>query len=311
MSEISYKTNSSSEKYASFLGLKILIYIRLHLGRKICSFLVAILIFWIWCFFFFFIKYSKDYLKILNNYQKKYNIPLTKFSTLKHMYFYALTLIDRIDTFLAKSIPINIDPDSTKDWTSFLDYAQNKKGCFLLFCHVGNIYVLPNIKDQYKKASSTSADIYMDIERTPIFHNMMLNKNKTQNIFFHSTKNMDIKTGYDILSQLDSSHVILMGVDRIENKNPKHIKKVSILDKPCFLSKAIFKIALSPNVPIFFVSCLKEHKNYYLYIREYKNSTNIEDDFANFMQEMILKNPINWCNWFDFFSSTNNSKDIL
>ena len=311
MSSTSYKVKSSSEKYASSLGLRILIYIRLHLGKRLCSFLVSILIFWIWCFSKKERQYSKNYLKILNEYQKRHNLTLTRFSTLKHMYFYASTLIDRIDTFLTKSIPIHIDQDSVKDWNQFLNCTQNKIGCFLLFCHVGNIYVLPNIKYQYEKASGATADIYMDIDRTPIFHNIMLNQNKTQNIFFHSTKNMDIKTGYDILSKLDNSHLILMGVDRIENKNPKHIKKVSILDKPCFLSRAIFKIAQSPNVPIFFVSCLKENKNYYLYIKQYRNSIEIEDDFAKFMQKLILKSPINWCNWFDFFYSTDDLEDIL
>ena len=296
-------SEDNKEKYASSLGLKILIYSRLYLGKTVCDVLVSIVIFFIWLISKKERNISKNYLSVVNEYQKKKGIPLTKFSSLKHMLFYSRILTDRVDTFLSKSIPIDIDPSSMDDWATFQDYINQKQGCFLLFSHVGNIYVLPGIRNTYPKTLNTKVNIYMDIGRTPVFHNFMLDKNNTQNIFFHSTKNMNIKTGYDILSFLEQSHLILMGVDRIKDKNPKHIKKVTILDTPCYLSSAIFKIAQSSEAPIFFISCIKNKSSYTIYIKHYLESFSIEESFASFMQQLILKSPINWCNWFNFFST--------
>ncbi len=296
-------STDNKEKYASSLGLKILIYSRLYLGKTICDILVTIVIFFIWLFSKKERNISNNYLKVVNEYQKKKGIFLTKFSSLKHMLFYSRILTDRVDTFLSKSIPIGIDPSSLNDWNTFQDYLKQHKGCFLLFSHVGNIYVLPSIRNSYPETLDTKVDIYMDIGRTPVFHNFMLDRNNTQNIFFHSTKNMNIKTGYDILSYLEQSHLILMGVDRVKDNNPKHVKKLTILDAPCYLSSAIFKIARSSEAPIFFVSCIKNKSSYTLYIKHFDQTSNIEESFASFMQQMILTSPINWCNWFNFFST--------
>jgi predicted LPLAT superfamily acyltransferase len=92
-----------------------------------------------------------------------------------------------------------------------------------------------------------------------------------------------------------------MAGDRISANTPKSSELVQILDSKCLLPKGVFKFAKSMDVPIFFIACMKEkHNRYKIYLKQ-SFEKDMPKEFASFLQELILKYPKQWYNFYDFF----------
>lgn len=308
------------EKRVSIFGIKLLFFIKHFLGYRIFKISVGVVVFFFWIFSKRERMISNEFKNILNSFEKKHNLKISRFNSFWHFLFYSLSLSDRIEAFLGKLIKLSVEDEvkNIKDWKLLQSFIKKKIGCFLIFSHVGNIYVLSSIRQQVK--NNVDVDIFMNLDQTPIFHSLMLNKkekekekeneNQNQNhtqrnssINFYSTSNMDIKTGYDILDLLDRSHLILMAADRPNDKSLKHTKKVKILDRNCLISKSILRVSLMSQAPVFFISCLKISDEYKIYIRYFdrKSGKDVCEEYADFIEGLIIKSPLNYSNWFDFF----------
>ena len=118
---------------------------------------------------------------------------------------------------------------------------------------------------------------------------------------------MNIGTATEMFDALNSGDLVMMAGDRISANTPNKTISVRILDQDCILPLGVFKFAKSMTHPVFAVSLLNTgHEQYTLIVKKLddKNTTNMANGFAKFLEQNVLATPTQWFNFYNFFQKS-------
>lgn len=297
------------EQCAGTLRLQLL-WLFYRYTNKIC---LKILFFPIYCIIFMFVKKPKNasrkYRGILNNFCFKNNIYFKNFSTFSHIYAYADSMIDKFDACtLAKNLPFfTIDKDS--DFKILKSFLDNKKGCFFICSHLGNIEVLPAILNVNKNLPQTMCHAFMKVSQSPIFHKFFKEHFLSKNTKIYPIENINIETSIEMKDFLDKGHIVMMAGDRTASKKENENIKVSFLGESVHFPKGTFRFSQMMEVPVFFIVCVKEKNNTYkIYIKKANDNflkrsevNALAQEYACFIESLMPLYSTQWFQFYDFF----------
>lgn len=243
---------------------------------------------------------SRKYQKILNEYQRKHNLPETSFSSFSHIYAFACASVDKMAASCDKHRPIKFTVHKNTDWEQFQNYIDTNKGVFLICSHLGNIEALSAFPDSQNKKMHA----FMQISQTKTF-NQFMNKHKiSKNTIIYPTENINIGIAGEMYDNLQNGDLVMMAGDRTSPNAPTKYETVSFLGVDCRFPIGTFKFARSMSHPIFAICVLNlGGEKYNVRVKQIKCDTIKEmiQEYARFLENLILKYPKQWFNFFDFF----------
>lgn len=267
-------------------------------GRTALKLILRPIVFFIWCFAKESRGASNKFRSVLNSFLLGKGESPFNFSSYQHMLFYAEILADKFVAFSGGALPMRIVENDS--WNCFSEIVSKSQGCFFICSHHGNIEALPAITYNKNGSFNKCIHAFMKVSQSPIFHGFIEKNTRVSQVIIHPTENIGISTGIEISNLLDSGNVVMMAGDRLNSS--KNGVSVKILGKTCQLPLGVLKLAKFTGVPIFFVSCIKENKRYVFEIKKSEGTLReIAEQFADFLEQQILKAPLNWANFYDFF----------
>jgi len=286
------------------LGYKIFIEILKYTHIRIAYFLLYFVTFW---FFIFSEKKGiRFYFKTIHNYSQL----KTLISIYRNFYVFGQTLIDKTAILGGLSEKFTFDFEGEH----YLHQMANENtGGVLIGAHIGNW----EIAGQLLARINTKIHIAMyDGEQQQIKELMaqVIKKKKTGIIYI---KDNDISYLYKIADALKKKEIIAIHGDRFLQGSNK--VTTTFLNYKADFPSGPFYLASKYKVPVVYVSAMKEtatHYHFYatkpVYNRYPSNlktrKTELKamvDDYVREMEKMVLKYPLQWFNYYQFWKNKN------
>lgn len=246
--------------------------------------------------------FSQKYREILNGYQVAHNITPSQFSPAKHIALFGDSLVDKMVAMCSTKNKIKFVPRDNADMREFQKYTATKQGVFLICNHVGNIAALAALPGGEK----IKIHAFQQISQSGTFFRFIARHSVRKNTIIHPVEDMDIGTASEMFDALERGDLVMMAGDRISATNPDKTITVRVFGRDCKLPMGVFRFAKSMSHPVFAVSLINIGREKYSFIvkrLDETNTTNMANEFAEFLQESALAAPTQWFNFYDFFGN--------
>ena len=246
-------------------------------------------------------SYSKEYLSIVKDYS---NIKPNLINQFKLIYSYAVSLADRILAYSGGFDVNNLTFESEEYKNQLFDDINSQKGVFFICNHIGNIEVLQAFLLNEKTKKDFKINIFLSKKQSQIF-NAFINKIKSEmpvKIFL--VEEIGITTGMELKESLDNGDVVFIAGDRLAEENDKKCYTEELFNKKIYLPKGAFKLAKLMEVPVYFISAIKNNKEYTIYLEKQTDTTenDLTKNFTKFLERMILINPLQFFHFYKFYN---------
>lgn len=253
---------------------------------------------------YFFITAPKARKASLNYLNRIYGVPATWWNCARHIFWFASTILDRV-YFLTDRIgqfDIKIYGHEILD-----RYAEKKQGCLLLGAHFGSFDALRSMAINHTKLE---LKIMMQYDHNAMMMRVLdrLNPNVANAII----NLVDDNALLQMKEVLERGEFVGMLADRY---NEGKYCKCQLLDSEVKMPTGQLSIASILQVPaVMFFPLYMGDNRYEIYIEELTGPINVERNkrdeavaelmqkYADRLQFYINKSPLNWFNFYDYWS---------
>ena len=126
----------------------------------------------------------------------------------------------------------------------------------------------------------------------------------TTNTVIYPTENINIGIATDMYDNLKHGDIVMMAGDRQSPNNPNKTIDVECLGHKCSLPVGTLRFARACAHPIFAIANIKTSTHKYRVFVKKLDTQNLKEmaqEYINFLQNLMLKYPKQWFNFFDFF----------
>ena len=218
----------------------------------------------------------------------------------QNYFVFGQTLIDKVAIFAQLQDKFTYEFDGVEHLYNLLE--QPNKGGILISAHIGNFEVAEpffrEIDVNYQIHTVTT-----DMERSAIKEYLESITDKKYEAKFVYVKE-DLSHIFEINDLLQKENIICFTGDRYF-EGTKYLTG-NLLGKQAKFPAGPFLIASRLGVPVIFVYVMKEKNlHYHLYARmaeaKHRDAQGLLNAFTENMEQMLLKYPLQWFNYFDFW----------
>ena len=245
-------------------------------------------------------RFSREYRRILNEYQIARNTEPTTFSPARHIWCFADSLVDKMVAMCDKKNRIKFVVQEDADWREFQNLIKQKMGAFLICGHVGNIGAL----SAFPGGQDTKIHAFQQIGQTGVFYRFISAHSVRPNTIIHAVEDMNVGTAGEMFDSLANGELVMMAGDRVSAATPGKTISAQILGRDCELPMGVFRFARAMSYPVFAVALLNiGAEKYKLVIKKLddKNVHNMANGFAEFLESAAIAAPTQWFNFYNFF----------
>lgn len=311
------------EQSAGDLRLQILLKIYQIFGKNALKVVVFFVTFGIFLFAKPIRHFSKKYLDNVYSYKvKNFDHSFKKpnnFSIFYHIFLFANSLMDRMISWSGKFNFDQLNIKNPQAFNSIMLDLKNNNTPFLISSHLGNIDVLRALSNFYVSDSlNKKIEVHPIIQanHTPKFSNFLRKINPKAAENFTATSSIGIDTVISLKEKLQNGKMIVIAADRTTKKDSNRNIAINFLGKEALFPTGSFTLASLMESPIYFVFCLKAPKekyDFYFYkskvdfncsrnLRK-ERVTDLMHEYAEILENLCLKYPYQWYNFFDFWES--------
>lgn len=246
--------------------------------------------------------YSKKYLTAVSRYS---DIKPTLINQFRHILSYASTLADKIEVFSGNYNADNIKFNSSQDKSELVQDIEAGNGIFFLCNHLGNIEVLRSFLINSNKNSSKELNVFMSKTQSQIFNSFIRKISKEEYLNIYTIEDIGIDTSIRLKDSLNRGGFVFIAGDRTSDNEKSSTFSTDFLGKKMTFPVGSFKLAQLMQVPIYFITAIKQNnKNYTIHIQKHVFSTleNIEKDYVNYLEKLVIQNPLEFYHFYDFLN---------
>ena len=283
------------------LGYKIFVFFIKKVGIKSAYFIL----YFVAAYYFIFLKKSNRAIFYYFKERLGYSYFKSKKMVFRSYYTFGQTILDKVSISAGMQNSFTYEFDGVEILKKLL---KEKKGGVLISAHIGNFEIAEHFFGQI------DVDFQINLVTTDLEHSAI--KNYLEKI----SKKSSIKL---ILIKDDLSHIFEINAALTRNElicftGDRYFEGVKSLSEELLGQEAKFPagpflIASRLKVPVVFVYVMKEKNlHYHLYTREaqvnHRNEKALLKEYTQSLESMLKEYPLQWFNYFDFWTRLENRK---
>ena len=283
------------------LGYKIFVFFIKKVGIKSAYFIL----YFVAAYYFIFLKKSNRAIFYYFKERLGYSYFKSKKMVFRSYYTFGQTILDKVSISAGMQNSFTYEFDGVEILKKLL---KEKKGGVLISAHIGNFEIAEHFFGQI------DVDFQINLVTTDLEHSAI--KNYLEKI----SKKSSIKL---ILIKDDLSHIFEINAALVRNElvcftGDRYFEGVKSLSEELLGQEAKFPagpflIASRLKVPVVFVYVMKEKNlHYHLYTREaqvnHRNEKALLKEYTQSLESMLKEYPLQWFNYFDFWTRLENRK---
>ena len=277
------------------LGYKIFVFFIKKVGIQSAY----LILYFVASYYFIFLKKSNASIFYYFRERLKYSYLKSKLMVFKSYYTFGQTIIDKVSISSGLINKFTYELDGREILVKLL---AEKKGGVLISAHIGNFEIAEYF------FGDLEADFLINLVTTDLEHSSIKKYLETV------TQKSSIKF---IVIQDDLSHIFEINAALARNElvcftGDRYFEGAKLLQENLLGQEASFPtgpflIASRLRVPVVFVYVMKEpNLHYHLYTREatvkHRDEKGLLKEYTQNLEQMILKYPLQWFNYFDFWN---------
>ena len=277
------------------LGYKIFVFFIKKVGIQSAY----LILYFVASYYFIFLKKSNASIFYYFRERLKYSYLKSKLMVFKSYYTFGQTIIDKVSISSGLISKFTYELDGREILVKLL---AEKKGGVLISAHIGNFEIAEYF------FGDLEADFLINLVTTDLEHSSIKKYLETV------TQKSSIKF---IVIQDDLSHIFEINAALARNElvcftGDRYFEGAKLLQENLLGQEASFPtgpflIASRLRVPVVFVYVMKEpNLHYHLYTREatvkHRDEKGLLKEYTQNLEQMILKYPLQWFNYFDFWN---------
>ena len=170
---------------------------------------------------------------------------------------------------------------------------------------MGNIEVLRSFLIGSNKDTVRELNVFLSKTQSKIFNSFIEKISKEEHINIYTVEDIGIDTPIRLKDSLNRGGFIFIAGDRTSDNEKSSTFSEDFLGKRMIFPVGSFKLAQLMEVPIYFITAIKQNdKNYTIHIQKHLFSTleNIEKDYVNYLEKMVIQNPLDFYHFYDFLN---------
>lgn len=278
------------------LGYKIFVFLIQKAGVKSAY----VLLYFVVSYYFLFLKKSNKAISYYFKERLKYSRFKSKKMVFKSYYTFGQTIIDKISISAGMRNKFTYEFDGIETLKQLL---ADKKGGVLISAHVGNFEIAEHF------LGDIDLNFQINLVTTDLEHSAI--KNYLESVTQKATVKFiiikeDLSHIFEINAALANNELVCFTGDRYF-EGSKFLTE-NLLGKEAKFPAGPFLIASRLRVPVVFVYVMKEpNLHYHLYAREaevkHRDEKGLLKEYVKSVETILQKYPLQWFNYFDFWSS--------
>jgi len=278
------------------LGYKIFVFLIQKAGVKSAY----VLLYFVASYYFLFLKKSNKAISYYFKERLKYSRFKSKKMVFKSYYTFGQTIIDKISISAGMRNKFTYEFDGIETLKQLL---ADKKGGVLISAHVGNFEIAEHF------LGDIDLNFQINLVTTDLEHSAI--KNYLESVTQKATVKFiiikeDLSHIFEINAALANNELVCFTGDRYF-EGSKFLTE-NLLGKEAKFPAGPFLIASRLRVPVVFVYVMKEpNLHYHLYAREaqvkHRDEKGLLKEYVKSVETILQKYPLQWFNYFDFWSS--------
>ncbi len=259
-------------------------------------------------------RYSKKNLSVIYKFTKNKNAKPTMLNQYKNVLNYALSLVDKMETFAKKYDIEKIDFANTEEKELFIQLFKEQKGMFFLCSHIGNIDVLRTFIANPKNGIwplNPRVNVFLSEDHCKVFNGFLKKIDATQNLSTFPVEQINAGTAIEIQERLENGEIAFMAGDRLSAGSSNIVFSANFLNQVVQFPTGTFKLAQLTEQIVFFICAVKEkHDRYKIYLEKFELNTQfnkkqnlkkMQDEYVSFLEKMVNIAPLQFYHFYDLF----------
>ncbi len=283
-------------------------------GRKAARLLVFIVFLFSFPFLSVPRKISADFLARVQAKTHK------KYSVFRHLLSFAYALLDKLAAWTGEMELKNLRQKNPEVWAEIgRDLAENR-GVFLICSHLGNIEALRAAFLALPRAESAKLNIIMSLTQTEKFNRIMRKINPAAGDCLISVNSAGPDVAMLAEEKIGRGEIVVMAADRAPQTQNRGATFHDFIGAPAAFPDGAFRFVGALGCPVFAVFLLESPEKPFapelsMFPLEVPAGTPAraaakirQAKFVSILEELTLKNPYQWFNFFDFWRAPENPK---
>nr|WP_253820860.1 glycosyltransferase family 2 protein [Vibrio sp. 99-70-13A1] len=311
---------SRTQERGTVLGIKLLLAIYTLLGRKVFNVILRLVM-----------RYyhltgtrartaSEQYLFQLKAYAEQQNIELPKdLTSYNHLLSFGHTMLDKLAAWKGD---FSVDNLSIHGQDQFESMVENKQGVLILGSHLGNIELCRALG---RRHSDIKINALVFTEHAERFNSVMKAVNPSSDLNLIQVSSMGPDTAIILQQKLEQGEWIVIVGDRTSTSKESRSVWANFLGKEAPFPQGPFMLASVLKAPVFLLFGLRDDNktkpHFNVYFEHFSDKIvlprktreqslqEVVQQYANRLQHYTLKAPLQWYNFFNFWTLSSQHHD--
>lgn len=299
------------EQAAGEKRLMVLWYIYRILGKKPVQLITIFVAFFAFIFAKPIRKYSCQNLKVIYNFTKNKLAQPTFVNSFKLVLNYALSLVDKMETF-ANNYPVSKLMFDSEEQKKYMESdIKNSQGIIFICSHIGNIEVLRTFVQQPQWTNNPHVNIFLSEEQCKIFNNFLKKIEVKTQITTYPIEKIGIETAIEVEEKINNGEIVFIAGDRTSVNSNENNTKLNFLGQNIEFPIGAFYLAEIMNSSIYFISALKEQNDIYkIYMEKFEKDKNLKKTeniklmqckYCDFLENLVKIAPLQFYHFYEMF----------
>tara|TARA_B100000809_G_scaffold261014_1_gene309055 strand:- start:245 stop:1126 length:882 start_codon:yes stop_codon:yes gene_type:complete len=256
---------------------------------------------------------SGNYLSMLKKFSPDVyqGLGCSRLLSFKHLWYFGDLLLDKLAVWMGH---IGINDVTVHNGSLMNTLLQQKRGAVLLISHLGNFEICRALNSQHRDMKLT---ILIHTKHAQKFNQLLqqYDDSDSANIKLLQVTELNVATAMELSERIDQGGFIAIAADRVAIDNPVASTHVDFLGASAAFPRGPFLIAAILKAPLISLQCIRLKGRYHIHFDSLSEAvkaprrerdeliTQLTKDFAQLLQKYCLQAPLQWFNFFTFWSS--------
>ena len=230
--------------------------------------------------------------------------------SLKHLWNFGVVLLDKLAVWMGHIKLSDVTLHNSQHIEALL---QQKQGAVLLISHLGNFEICRALN---KRHTNMKLTVLVHTKHAQKFNELLHQYDEVDNTNLELLQVTDINaaTAMQLSERIEQGGFIAIAGDRIAVDNAPASNLIDFLGRPARFPRGPFILATILKAPIISLQCIRLKGRYHIYFDPISSAVNstrkdrehvikqLSEDFAALLQHYCLQAPLQWFNFYHFWS---------
>lgn len=233
-----------------------------------------------------------------------------RLSSFKHFLCFGEILLDK---FLVWMGQITLQDIQFETDGFFEQSLSQKQGGIIVVSHLGNTEVCNALAHQQPDLKLTLLVYTQHAEK---FNSLMKQVNQQTKIEMYQVTEMSPAFAMIMAERVAAGEFLVIAGDRTPVTGQQRVSEVDFLNAPAPMPQGCFILASLLSCPVYLMFCLKHADRYHIHVERFTEKLNlmrnqrqqqldiVVQQYANRLQHYCLQAPLQWFNFYSFWSSS-------